>query len=62
MKEIKIVAPVKKPDDIDLFAKETSCREYYVYYKKFLNNNFDVFNMVSSNVKVPHFVLTVNFE
>ena len=41
MKEIKIVAPVKKPEDIEHFAKNTSCRDYYVYYKKFLNNNFE---------------------
>ncbi|MEE3350316.1 MAG: U32 family peptidase [Candidatus Gastranaerophilaceae bacterium] len=41
MKDIKIVAPVKKPEDIEHFAKNTSCRDYYVYYKKFLNNNFE---------------------
>lgn len=44
MGSIKIVSPVKKPDDIDVFAKETSCRDYYVYYKKFLNNNFEYVN------------------
>ncbi len=41
MKEIKIIAPVKKPEDIALFSKKTKCRDYYVYYKKFLNNNFE---------------------
>lgn len=41
MKEIVITAPVKKPEDIELFSKETNCRDYYVYYKKFLDNNFD---------------------
>ncbi len=41
MKEIVITAPVKKPEDIELFSKATSCRDYYVYYKKFLDNNFD---------------------
>ena len=41
MKEIKIVAPVKKPEDIKTFSKNTDCRAYYVYYKKFLNNNFE---------------------
>ena len=41
MKDIVITAPVKKPEDIELFSKATSCRDYYVYYKKFLDNNFD---------------------
>ena len=41
MKEIKIIAPVKKPEDIALFSKKTKCRDYYVYYKKFLHNNFE---------------------
>ena len=41
MKEISIVAPVKKPEDILEFSKCTSCRDYYVYYTKFLGGNFD---------------------
>lgn len=41
MKEIIITAPVKKPEDIELFSSQTNCRDYYVYYKKFLDNNFD---------------------
>lgn len=41
MSAIKIVAPIKKPEDIELFCSNTSCREYYVYYKKFLNSNFE---------------------
>ena len=44
MKEISIIAPLKKPEDIDLFCKSTNCRSYYVYYKKFLNNNFEYVN------------------
>ena len=44
MKEIVVVAPVKKPEDIDLFSQKTHCRDYYVYYKKFLNNNFEYVN------------------
>ncbi len=51
MKEIKIVAPVKKPEDIEHFAKNTSCRDYYVYYKKFLNNNFEY---VKDFVNIAH--------
>lgn len=40
MKNIKVVSPVKKPEDIELFSEKTHCRDYYVYYKRFLNNNF----------------------
>ena len=62
MKEIKIVAPVKKPDDIDLFAKETSCREYYVYYKKFLNNNFDYVDEFVAAAKRNGCAIYINFK
>lgn len=41
MKEIVITAPVKKPEDIEVFSEQTNCRDYYVYYKKFLDNNFE---------------------
>lgn len=41
MKEIVITAPVKKPEDIEVFSAQTNCRDYYVYYKKFLDNNFE---------------------
>lgn len=44
MSGIKIIAPIKKPEDIEVFASSTSCREYYVYYKKFLNDNFEYVN------------------
>ncbi len=41
MKEIKIIAPVKKPEDIEVFCKNTNCRRFYCYYDRFLNDNFD---------------------
>ena len=62
MKEIKIVAPVKKPEDIDLFAGETSCREYYVYYKKFLNNNFDYVDEFVTAAKRNNCSIYINFK
>lgn len=62
MKEIKIVSPIKKPEDIDLFAKETSCREYYVYYKKFLNNNFDYVNEFVEAAKRNGCKIYINFK
>lgn len=62
MKEIKIVSSIKKPEDIDLFAKETSCREYYVYYKKFLNNNFDYVNEFVEAAKRNGCKIYINFK
>ncbi len=62
MKEIKIVSPVKKPEDIDLFARETSCKEYYVYYKKFLNNNFDYVDEFVAAAKRNNCAIYINFK
>ncbi len=62
MGSIKIVAPVKKPDDIDVFSKETSCREYYVYYKKFLNNNFEYVNEFVDAAKRNNCAIYINFK
>jgi len=44
MKDISIIAPVKKPEDIEAFTPHTKCRDFYVYYHKFLNNNFEYIN------------------
>lgn len=44
MKDILIIAPVKKPEDIESFLPHTKCRDFYVYYHKFLNNNFEYIN------------------
>lgn len=44
MKDISIVAPIKKPEDIENFIPHTKCRDFYVYYHKFLNNNFEYIN------------------
>jgi hypothetical protein len=44
MKDILIVSPIKKPEDIQAFIPFTKCRNFYVYYNKFLNNNFEYIN------------------
>lgn len=62
MENIKITAPVKKPEDIEVFAKETSCRDYYVYYKKFLNNNFDYINEFVHTAKNNNCAIYINFK
>ncbi len=62
MGSIKIVSPVKKPEDIDVFAKETSCRDYYVYYKKFLNNNFEYVNDFVEAARRNKCAIYINFK
>lgn len=41
MKDISIIAPIKVPKDIEDFIPHTKCRDFYVYYHKFLHQNFD---------------------
>lgn len=62
MENIRITAPVKKPEDIEIFAKETSCRDYYVYYKKFLNNNFEYVNEFVQAAKKNNCAIYINFK
>lgn len=44
MKDITVISPLKTPDDIENFVHHTKCRDFYVYYHKFLNDNFDYIN------------------
>ena len=44
MKDISVIAPIKTPKDIEDFIPHTKCRDFYVYYHKFLHNNFDYVN------------------
>lgn len=44
MKDISIIAPIKKPEDIEAFIPHTKCRSFYVYYHKFLNKKFEYIN------------------
>lgn len=62
MKEIKIVAPIKKPEDIETFSKATECRDYYVYYKKFLNNNFEYVTEFVNVAKANNCAIYINFK
>ncbi|MFI3301089.1 MAG: U32 family peptidase [Candidatus Gastranaerophilales bacterium] len=62
MVNIKIISPIKKPDDIEVFAKNTSCRDYYVYYKKFLNNNFEYVNEFVEVAKKNDCKIYINFK
>ena len=62
MENIRIVAPVKKPEDIETFSKVTKCREYYVYYKKFLNDNFEYVNEFTETAKNNNCKIYINFK
>ena len=62
MKEIVVVSPVKKPEDIGLFCERTHCRDYYVYYKRFLNNNFEYVNEFVDMAKKHNCHIYINFK
>ena len=62
MKEICITAPVKKPDDILCFSKNTRCREFYVYYTKFMNENFEYIEEFVNAAKSAGSKIFVNFK
>lgn len=62
MKEIVVTAPVKKPEDIEVFSKQTNCRDYYVYYSKFLGGNFEYIKDFVDTAKRCDCKLFVNFK
>ncbi|MDD3436104.1 MAG: U32 family peptidase [Candidatus Gastranaerophilales bacterium] len=62
MKDISIVAPVKKPEDIEHFIPHTKCRDFYVYYHKFLNNNFEYINDFIEAAHKNNCKIYVNFK
>lgn len=62
MKDISIIAPVKKPQDIEMFVPSTKCRDFYVYYHKFLNNNFEYINEFIETAHKNNSSIYVNFK
>ncbi len=62
MNGITITAPVKKPEDIEVFSKQTNCRDYYVYYKKFLDNNFEYVKEFVETAKRCKCSIYINFK
>ncbi len=62
MENIRIVAPVKKPEDIEVFSKASKCRDFYVYYKKFLNSNFEYVNEFVEAAKRSGCAIYINFK
>ena len=62
MKEIVVVSPVKKPEDIENFSERSRCRDYYVYYKRFLNNNFEYVNEFVEMAQKHKCRIYINFK
>lgn len=62
MNEIELYAPVKKPEDIETFAKSTSCRKFYVYHKKFMDNNFEYISEFVDVAKRNNCKIFINFK
>lgn len=62
MKDISIIAPLKKPEDIELFIPHTKCRSFYVYYHKFLNNNFEYINDFIEQAHKNNCQIFINFK
>ena len=62
MKDIIVISPIKKPEDIDNFVKNSDCREFYVYHSKFLNNNFEYVNEFIEKAKNNNSKLYINFK
>ena len=62
MKNISIIAPVKAPDDIEKFVQSTSCKDYYVYHTKFLDNNFDYIKEFIEKAHKNNSRIYINFK
>lgn len=62
MEGIKIISPIKKPEDIEVFSKASYCRDFYVYHKKFLDGNFDYVNEFVQKAKQNLSSIYINFK
>lgn len=57
-----IISPIKKPQDIKEFVEHTKCRGFYVYYHKFLNNNFEYINEFIEEAHKNNSNIFINFK
>lgn len=62
MKDISIIAPIKIPKDIEDFIPHTKCRDFYVYYHKFLNNKFSYINEFIDTAHKNDCKIYINFK
>ena len=54
MDDIRITAPIKKPEDIANFIGNIRCRSFYVYHHKFLGAEGSNFEYVNDFIKEAH--------
>ena len=54
MNNIILTAPIKKPEDIELFTQKVKCRSFYVYHHKFLNLQNGGFEYVKKFIDTAH--------
>lgn len=59
---IDIISPVKKPEDIKIISEQTNCRNYYVYYHKFLNGKLSYINEFLDKARNYGCHLYLNFK
>ena len=62
MKELSIIAPIKTPQDIADFSAQTKCKTFYVYHKRFMENNFKYLEEFISIAKQNNCNIYVNFK
>ena len=62
MSEIVLISPIKKPEDIKNFIEHVSCRSFYVYHHKFLNDNFEYVNEFINIAHANNCRIYVNFK
>ena len=62
MKDISVIAPIKTPKDIEDFIPHTKCRDFYVYYHKFLNKKFDYINEFIDAAHKNNSRIYINFK
>lgn len=62
MKDISIIAPLKKPEDIEMFLPQTKCRMFYVYYHKFLGDKLEYINEFINIAHKNNCEIYINFK
>ena len=62
MKELTLIAPIKTPQDFQLFTPEVKCKHFYVYHHKFLNENFNYIEEFIKEAHAKNCKIYVNFK
>ena len=62
MKDLTLIAPIKTPQDFQLFLPEVKCKHFYVYHHKFLNENFNYIEEFIKEAHAKNCKIYVNFK